>query len=140
MFSSPESVDENDKHSLLERKLLQDMKSSIETKPISSNIQPSSSVTTTINNSNIELAEITKRKELDILSQIYSLLILTLKVPSVSNEINFIIKHINVPNHNVIIKEIKYFQSFSNIKYFMTLTWNNLENYRVYYEVYIISF
>lgn len=46
----------------------------------------------------------------------------------------------NVPNHNLIIKEIKYFQSFSNIKYFMTLTWNYLENYRLYYEVYLFTY
>lgn len=113
------------------------MKLSVENKPISSSSSNITSSIISINYNNIEPAEITMKRELNILSEIYSLLIITLNVPSVSNEINFIIKHLNVPNHNLIIKEIKYFQSFSNIKYFMTLTWNYLENYRLYYEVYL---
>lgn len=82
------------------------------------------------------------QKQLFYLSQLYSLMILTGNVPYITNEINFILKSLSVPKHNLIIKEIsiffnkiEYFQSASNIYYFMINTWNYLSPFRIYFEV-----
>lgn len=82
------------------------------------------------------------QKQLYYLSQLYSLMILTGNVPYITNEINFILKNLSVPKHNLIIKEIsiifnkiEYFQSASNVYYFMINTWNYLSPFRIYFEV-----